>query len=458
MSTPSAAGGGSLGDNVPPVIASANRDKHTVVGTGIGNALEWFDWSIYSTFAPFFAASFFFPGDPLSAFLSALVVFAVGFIARPVGGFLFGRISDRLGRKRSLALTVAAGSLGSLLIGVSPTYGAIGVLASVVLVLARIIQGLAHGGEQPAAQAYLAEAAPAPRRGLWATLIYFSGTIGATSGILLGAILASTLGREAMFAWGWRIPFLIGAVGGLYALYMRLSMKETEQFVEQIALPQEHAAARPGLWRTIWTHRRSAAQVVGMTVGVTVIYYFWVVSASAYSIAVLGANPSQVLIAGVAANVIFLGWLPLWGILSDRIGRKPVMYIGILGSAVALYPLSQLIDGNAVHLFLAITAAGFFIAAPCAISPALMCELFPTRIRTIGVAVPFSIAIAVFGGTTPYLQTWLSTAFGPAAFTGYVIALLLVSALTVSTLPETRGRVLTDDTADFVAAPRPATV
>lgn len=170
-------------------------------------------------------------------------------------------------------------------------------------------------------------------------------------------------------------------------------------------------------------------------------------AAAGYSIAVLKADPTQTLIASVAANTLFLLWLPLWGILSDRIGRKPVMIIGIVGLIALCVPLSAMIDGTPIKLFLAMTIAQVFVAAPCAISPAIMCEIFPTRIRTIGVALPLSVAIAIFGGTSLYLQTYLTRAYGPQAFSYYVIALLLVSAATVLTLPETRGRVLTDETA-----------
>ncbi|GMA38049.1 MFS transporter [Mobilicoccus caccae] len=380
----------------------------------------------------------------MSAFLSTLAVFAVGFVARPLGGLMFGRVSDRLGRKRALAMTVALGSFASLIIAVAPPYVMVGVLAYVVLFVARVLQGLAHGGEQPAAQAYLAEAAPPERRGLWSTLIYFSGTIGANFGLVLATILSAVLGQADMSTWGWRIAFAIGAVGGLFALYMRSRMSETEEFERTEAVI---ARERPSLVREMWVHRRSAFQVIGMTVGLTVSYYLWVVAAAGYSIAVLKADPTATLIASVAANTLFLVWLPLWGILSDRIGRKPVMLIGIVGLFALCLPLSAMIDGDPVRLFLAMTIAQVFVAAPCAISPAIMCEIFPTRIRTIGVALPLSIAIAIFGGTSLYLQTYLTRAYGPQAFSYYVMALLLVSAITVLTLPETRGRVLNDETA-----------
>lgn len=444
-------------------VAASGEDQATrkletrraLVGTGFGNALEWFDWAIYATFAPFFAASFFNPADPVSAFLSTLVVFAVGFVGRPIGGYLFGRIGDRFGRSTSMSLTVLLIALGGLLIGVSPTYDSIVVWASVLLLIARLTQGLAYGGEQPAAGAYLSERAPAERRGLWASLIYSSGTLGVTAGMLLGAILSAALGPEAMSAWGWRVPFIIAGLGGLYGLWMRRSMPETKQFTEQIEVQAERASAesvpaKKGVFADMWTMRRSVAQVVGLTVGMTVAYYYWVVAASAYSISVLEADPTAILLAGVCSNILFVVFLPFWGMLSDRIGRRPVMLFGYIGLLVTLFPLASLIDGNPLHLFFAMTGASVFLTAILSISPAVMSEIFPTRVRTVGVAVPLAVATALFGGTSLYLQTWLTTTYGEHAFLIYLSVLLVISAFTVFRLPETKGRVLTDDPEAFL--------
>lgn len=419
--------------------------RRTLVGTGLGNALEWFDWSIYSIFAPFFAASFFPPGDKIAALLSTFAIFAVGFVARPVGAIIFGRLGDRIGRKTTLALTVPFIALGAFVIGASPTYEAVGVLASIILVVARLIQGLAYGGEQPAAGAYLAERAPAERRGMWSSLIYFSGTLGALAATLLGTIMLTAFGTKAMYEWGWRIPFIVAGFAGLYTLYMRRRMKESEQF----AKTAEVDSPKPGLWRDMWAMRRSVLQVIGITVGLTVGYYYWGSATTAYSISVLGANPSDVLMASIGANLIFIALLPVWGRVSDRIGRRPVFLIGAIGLVVIMFPVSQLVDGNPFHLFIAMTIALIFLSAPCAISPATMAELFPTRVRTAGVAIPSAIAIALFGGTALYLQTWLSTAFGTWAFLAYVVVLLLVSTVTILRMPETRGKTLNDDISSF---------
>ncbi|MFF5790732.1 MFS transporter [Paeniglutamicibacter sp. NPDC012692] len=437
--------------------SSAVDTKRALVGSGFGNALEWFDWSIYATFAPFFASSFFNADDPVSAFLFTLVVFAVGFVGRPVGGIIFGRLGDRIGRRTTMALTVGLIAAGALTIGLSPNYATIGVFASVLLLVARLTQGLAYGGEQPSVGAYLSERAPAKHRGLWSSLIYSSGTVGATAGLVLGGVLSALLSSEAMNAWGWRIPFIIAGLGGLYALRMRRNMPETEQFAEQIetatdSTAKQSSAPKPNLIRDMWTMRRSVLQVVGMTVGMTVAYYYWVVAASSYSISVLHANPTAILFAGTGANLLFIAMLPLWGMISDRIGRRPVMLIGYLGLIATAFPLSRLIDGNPVHLFLAMSGAAVFMTAIVSIAPAVMCELFPTRVRTAGVAVPLAVATSVFGGTSLYLQTWLSTTFGPHAFLIYLTVLLAISAATIFSIPETKGRVLNDDTDSFTGA------
>lgn len=436
---------------------SAVDNRRALVGAGFGNALEWFDWSIYATFAPFFASSFFNADDPVSAFMFTLVVFAVGFVGRPIGGFIFGRLGDRVGRRTTMTLTVGLIAAGGLLIGLSPNYATIGVFASVLLLVARLVQGLAYGGEQPSVGAYLSERAPAKHRGLWASLIYSSGTIGVIAGLVPAGILTALLSSEDMQAWGWRIPFIIAGLGGLYALWMRRNMPETEQFNERLEGVKEKVSdskPRASAWSDMWRMRRSVLQVVGMTVGTTVAYYYWVVASSSYSISVLHANPTEVLFAGVAANILFIVMLPLWGMLSDRIGRRPVMLFGFIGLIVTLFPLSSLIDGNPLHLFFAMTGAAVFMTAIVSISPAVMSELFPTRVRTTGVAVPLAVATSIFGGTSLYLQTWLSTSFGPHAFLIYLSVLLVISAVTIFTIPETKGRELSDDVESFTDAGR----
>lgn len=409
-------------------------DRRTIFGTGVGNALEWYDWAIYATFAPFFASQLFNNSDPMAAVLSTLAIFAVGFLARPLGGLVFGLIGDRAGRKVSMSLTVALASAGSLVIAATPTYAHIGSFAAVILLLARITQGLAHGGEMPSAQTYLSEVAPQERRGLWSSLIYVSGTTGVLFGTLLGAVLTVVLSREQMMDWGWRLPFVLGGVFGLYALVMRLRMKETTVFE---AAQSTHS--RPSVWREIVKHRRQAAQVIGIGMGVSVTYYIWGIVAPTYAATSLGVDRGHALWAGVAANLVFLVALPCWGKFSDRFGRKPTLWISSLGCAGFFFPMTWLLQDSAWQLFVAMSVMLVFIAANASIVPAVFAELFPTQIRTVGVGIPYSIGTAIFGGTAPYLQTWLNSEVGPTAFSAYTVCLLVISAAVIISVPETKG-------------------
>jgi len=424
-----------------PVPGSTEGRAKVLARLGIGNALEWFDWTIYAIFARFFAGQFFDATEPVSAVLSTLAVFAVGFFARPFGGFLFGWIGDRSGRRTAMTVSVGLAAAGSLLIGAAPNYHRIGVGASLLLLLARLAQGLAHGGELPSAQTYVAEVAPAQRRGLWSSFIYVSGTAGIMVGTLMGAVLASTLSAPAMAAWGWRVPFLLGGALGIYALVMRRRMAETEVFEDAAAVRAADAGGRQPVWALIARHRKQMLQVIGITVGITVVYYAWAIAAPGFAMS-RGVDKSDALWAGVVANLVFIAALPAWGALSDRIGRKPVSLGCCVALAAAVFPLNAALGDTALRLGVTMSLALILIAGPASIGPALFAEIFPTRIRVMGFGVAYSLAVAVFGGTVPYLQTWAASHVGLAAFNGYVVAALLVSAAVVATLPETRGRSL----------------
>ncbi|MCX2748548.1 MFS transporter [Arthrobacter sp. MI7-26] len=425
------------------VGASATVQVHkshlrTLIGTGIGNAVEWYDWAIYATFSPFIASALFSNADPTSAVLSTLAIFAVGFVARPFGGFVFGWIGDRIGRKTSMTFAVGLAAFGSLLIGIAPTFQAVGALASVMLLVARLIQGLAHGGELPSSQTYLSEMAPKERRGFWATLIYTSGTAGILAGTLLGAILTGVLSKADMNAWGWRIPFLVGGALGIYALVMRAKMKETEAF-EAEAPKEKHEP----MWPQIVKYRKQALQVIGLTVGLTVVYYIWGVVAPSYAATTLKMDRGEALWAGVIGNIAFIASLPFWGKLSDRIGRKPVLIMSSAGAALLHFPMTWLLKDSPWQLAVSMSVMLFFIAGSASIVPAVYAELFPTKIRTVGVGVPYSICVAAFGGTAPYLQTWLGSIGQTNMFNVYAVILLAIGIAFAFTIPETKGKDLT---------------
>ncbi len=295
----------------------------------------------------------------------------------------------------------------------------------------------------PSAQTYLAEMAPAPKRGLYSTLIYFSGTAGIVVGTLLGAILTMTLSKEQMAGFGWRIPFAIGALMGLYTLIMRSRLKETKQFEEQKAAKAEQGNRGPSVFSQIIANWRKALQVIGLTVGLTVVYYIWSISTPAYAISTLKMDPAAALWTGVAANIVFMIALPFWGKLSDRIGRRPVLIISCVGAAALQIPMASFVRGEAWQLFISMSVMLIFIAASASIVPAVYAELFPTAIRTVGVAIPYAICVAAFGGTAAFLQAGFAAWFGPAGamvFSIYAMVLLLISAVTAYKLPESAGK------------------
>lgn len=426
--------------DLPTSVRTAGEDRKFLVGTGVGNALEWYDWNVYASFSVYIAAQLFDstnPDNKASGFLATLAIFAVGFLARPFGGFVFGWLADRVGRKHSLEMAVIAASVGSLLIAICPTYEQIGLFAPVILLIARLVQGLAHGGELPSAQTYLAERAPAAKRGVYASSIYVTGTIGLLIGMVLALTLSTSLAPEQMNAWGWRVPFAIGAVMGVFALWMRSRLDESEVFTEE---KQGHDLRRESVLAGVWRHRKQAAQVIGMTAGLTVSYYVWSVATPSYAIKQLHFSPSDAFWASIIGNVVFIAVLPMWGMVSDRVGRKPVILFAMFAGAVAYLPMTWLIHDQMWQLTVAIVVMLVILAAYLSVAPAAYAEMFPTDVRATAFGLPYAVAIALFGGTAPYVQTWMVQTFHSSVlFPIYAIVLMVASGLTVLTLPETKG-------------------
>lgn len=412
----------------------------TLLGTGVGNALEWYDWNVYASFAVYFSTQVFNKEDPQSAFLQTMAVFAVGFIARPFGGFVFGWLGDRIGRKHALSLAVICASLGSLIIAVCPTYEQVGWIASALLLVGRLIQGLSHGGELPSAQTYLAEHAPRERRGLFASSIYVTGTLGLIFGLVLGLILQTTLTPEQMDAWGWRIPFAVGAVLGFVALWIRSSMEESEVFEEYKEANKD--VKKENVFLSVAKNWRTGLKVILMTAGLTVAYYIWSVMMASLASSSFGYEKSDSFAASLIGNIVFILALPVWGIVSDKIGRRPSMLIALIGSGVLYFPMFNLLSGGEFwQLATAISVQLILLAGFLSHAPATYAEMFPTDQRASGFGIPYALCIAAFGGTAGYVLTWLGD---PNQFAIYSIVLLAISSITVLTLKETKGKDLSD--------------
>lgn len=435
--------------------AQTQREKRKIVfGVGVGNALEWYDWTAYSIFAPYFARQFFRSDDPIADLLGTLAIFAAGFFMRPLGGVFFGWFADRRGRRPAMTLSMLVTAGGSLLIGLSPTYGSIGAAAAVFLLLGRLLQGFGHGGEVVSSFTYVTEMAPPAKRGAWASSVFIFVTLGVMSATLLGAGLASSVGVDAVKEWAWRIPFIIGGVLGIYALYLRRHLDETPVFrAKAEAAQQTRSKGGSGrhLWADVWKYRRACIRVFALSAGGTVLYYVWAIMATTFAIGALGMAPGPVMWVGVCGNAFFILCLIAWGRISDRYGRKLNWYVFSIGSIVAIIPLSMILSGGNAEIWRLVVYMGvgmLLISAPTAIMPAFFPEQFPTRIRAVAMGVPYSIAGALTGGTAPYLQALLHSVNQPRLFEIYLIVLCVLVLLATLASPETKGEILSDDNTD----------
>ena len=422
------------------------RQKRTLVGVSLGNGLEVFDWTCYAVFAPFFAEELFNPDNPTSALLSTVVVFGVGFAIRPFGGILFGWMADRFGRRASLMAAISCASVGMLIIGLTPTYETVGVFAGVLLLLARLLQGLAHTGEVAAAYTYVAEEAPAERRGLWSSAIYVSGFIAIMVATIIGALLTTLLDDSQMGSWGWRLPFLAGAGLGLITLFLRRRMEESREF-EAVQNLEITASQTRNLLHDLWTYRAASIRVFLVMASVTVMFYAWAVSGPTWAISVVGIDATSALWAGVIALAVATPLLPALGRLSDRIGRRRSFYLYGIGVAVTAFPLDYLARQGAWQFGLAMSIALSLFAIAASILPAVLSELFPTTVRATGIAIPYALSAVVFAGTAPYLQQWTAQQDLGYVFIGYLAATALLGALVMRLTPDMAGKPL-DQTAD----------
>lgn len=421
------------------VTRQPNRVRQ-LVAASVGNAVEWFDWYVYSMLAVYFAGQFF-PAtsqDSLVPLMSTLAIFAVGFFARPLGGLVIGMLADRFGRRRALSATIVGMGVGSLMIGLAPTYAQIGIAAPAILLVARLIQGASAGGEYAAATAFVVESAPQGRRGLFSSFMYISATSANLAAIGISALLANTLSAEAMTSWGWRVPFLLGSVAAVVGLWVRTHAQETlEQ--EVIGKPK---GSRVRVFDFFREHPKQALQIFGLTAAPALVFYVWTAYLPTYASITVGFNLEKGLATGVLSLAVFLLLQPVFGALSDKIGRKPMLLAFGLFFTVATVPLLTSLQPTFGSLLFVQVTGLVFVAAWSSISSAVAAELFPARLRGSGIGFPYALAVAVFGGTGPYVATYLVDLGHAASFGWYVVAVALVSTVVYAWLPETARRPL----------------
>ncbi|MFH8926046.1 MFS transporter [Streptomyces pristinaespiralis] len=417
--------------------AAAGHPVRQLLAASVGNAVEWFDWYAY-TFLAAYIADQVFPkssGNSLVPLLSTFAVFAVGFFMRPVGGLLMGAVADRHGRRAALTVTILLMGGSSLLVGLTPTYAAAGILAPVVLVLARLLQGLSVGGEFAASTTFLVESAGPGRRGLFSSFQYVSTSIGQLAASGIAALLVSGLAEGQMNGWGWRVPFVIGALLGLVGFWIRRSAHETRSAEQQ-------QGERPGLFDALRHHPRESLLICGITAGGTLAYYTWTSYLPTYAELNTEIDKADALLAGTLSLAFFTLLQPLGGLLSDRFGRKPSLLFFGVGFAVLSVPLLRAVDGSFLSLLLVSCAGMVLLTGFTSISAAVNAEVFPARVRAAGIGFPYSLTVAVFGGTAPYVGTLLKDLDRPGLFPWYVAVLCLVSSAVYLRLPESAHKEL----------------
>ena len=415
---------------------SASRIK-SIFGGSVGNLVEWYDWYVYSAFSLYFAKAFFPPASQTAQLLNAAAVFAVGFLMRPVGGWLMGRYADRHGRRAALSASVLLMCFGSLLIAVTPGYARIGVLAPVMLVVARLLQGLSVGGEYGASATYLSEMAGRRLRGFYSSFQYVTLISGQLVALAVLLVLQRVLGPAALDAWGWRIPFAIGGALAVIALWLRRGLEETPSY--RVAQSESESRARSPI-RELLRYPRQIATVVGLTAGGTVAFYTFTTYAQKFLVNTAGWNKADASRISALTLLVFMAIQPAVGYLSDRIGRRPVLIafgvLGVLGTVPVLSALATAhTEGRAFTLLLLALMA---VSGYTSINAVVKAELFPTEIRALGVALPYAVTVSIFGGTAEYLALWAKNAGHEAWYYWYVTACIAMSLCVYVVMPDTQ--------------------
>jgi MHS family proline/betaine transporter-like MFS transporter len=418
-------------------MSDKSKANKSFIAGSIGNVLEWYDFAVYGYFATIISSNFFPKEDKVVALIATFSIFAAGYLVRPLGGIIFGSMGDKYGRKKALTYSVFLMAIPTTLIGVIPTYHEIGFWAPAILTLLRLLQGLSVGGEFTGSISFVVETAPQNRRGLFGSFT----VLGAVAGILLGSLIGSIMGavfdHEALQGWAWRLPFFAGIVIGLAGYFLRRHMQEGEEFEQ---LKEEGKIAKSPI-KEFWKDHKGKALTSALSLFCfSVSFYMIFLYLASYTHTFLKYSLDEALMINTLSMVLLVCLIPVMGHLSDKIGRKKVLIYGQIGFLIFTIPLFMLIDqAEYWHIFIAQACFAVLVATQQGAVPAMLVERFPTRIRYTGLAIAYNVGLAVFGGTTPMISTWLIHQFNEnVMMPGYFLILsALISLIVLLTFRET---------------------
>lgn len=411
--------------------------KKAIAASAIGNFTEWFDYGLYAYGVTYISAAIF-PGEGATATLLALMTFAVSFLVRPLGGFVWGPLGDRLGRRRVLAITILVMAGATLCVGLVPSYAMIGLWAPALMVLLRMVQGFSTGGEYGGAATFMAEYAPSRRRGILGSLLEFGTLAGFSAGALMMLGFSLLLGDDQMHAWGWRLPFLLAAPLGLIGLYLRSRLDETPAFKELEESGAQEEAVGTELKDLIRDYRGPILRLGGLVVALNVVNYTLLTYMPTYLETSIGLSTDMSLVVPIIGMLSMMVFLPFAGLASDRFGRKPVWWISLAGLFIAGIPMFMLMSTGVVGAIIGFAVLGLLYVPQLATISATFPAMFPTQVRFAGFAIAYNISTALFGGTAPAINDWLINATGDNLVPAYyMMAACVVGAIALIKVPET---------------------
>jgi MFS transporter, MHS family, proline/betaine transporter len=408
------------------------KTRQAVAAAVIGNVLEWYDFGVYAFVAIYISRNFFPQGNEVTALLSTFLAYGLGFLARPLGAIVIGHVGDARGRKTALLITILLMAIGTVLIGLLPTFETIGYLAPLLLVVARLLQGFSAGGEWGSSTAFIVEWAPAGERGYYGSFQQTSVVAGLLMGSGVAAVLNTVMTPDDMASWGWRIPFLLGALIGPVGMYMRRTIDETPAYRRMAAAP-EAAQDSTSPWLL-------AGRAFGFTIVWTVCFYILLNYMPTYTQKYLHLSASAALWSNTIGLFVLLAGIPVMGRLSDRVGRKPLLLACCVAYIVLPYPIFSFLVGGAPYVALIAVQMLFavLISMFSGPGPAAIAEIFPTRTRSLWMTSGYALSVSIFGGFAPLLSVWLIDRFAsPLAHTFYLIAAAIVSTVVIWTMRET---------------------